>query len=104
VAIVTAGPPVALLSLAGTINGTVQMRIAAIAFLAALGLAACGTDGTATYHNALTGAACSPDMKSYDPPHTKGSKHAGCDANRCCVVEDGECHPDAGVDEVPNPL
>jgi hypothetical protein len=105
VAPITAGPPVALLSLAGTINGTVHMRIAAIAFLAALGFAACGTDGSVTtYHNAVTGAACSPDMSSYVPPKTKGAKHAGCDANRCCIVIDGECddHPDAGI--IPNPL
>jgi len=79
------------------------MRTAAIAFLAALGIAACGTDGTATYHNAITGAACSPDMKTYVQPKTQGAKHAGCDANRCCIVQDGECDSHADANEIPNP-
>ena len=65
--------------------------------VAALGFTACGTD-TATYHNAITGEACTPDPLTYVPPGTKHSKHAGCDDKKCCVVQDGECdnHPDAG--------
>jgi hypothetical protein len=78
--------------------------LAALAFaVAALGFTACADD-PATYHNAITGAVCSPDPLSYVPPGTKGSHHAGCDDNRCCI-DQGECHnshtPDAGI--VPNP-
>jgi hypothetical protein len=76
------------------------MRIAAIAFLAALGIAACGTEQTASYHNALTGASCSPDMATFVPKGTKNSKHAGCDTHHCCILDgEGECdgHADAGT-------
>ena len=91
--------------------------LAAVAFVfAALGFAACGTD-TATYHNAITGKACTPDMSTFAKLGSK-SKHPGCDATHCCVVQDGECdgHPDGGTDGsgsgsgsgsgtgVPNPL
>ncbi len=78
------------------------MRIAAIAFLAALGFAACDGGGTATYHNAITGKSCKPDMATFAELHSK-SKHPGCDAQKCCEIVDGECdHPDAGI-SVPNP-
>jgi hypothetical protein len=65
--------------------------------IAALGFGACGTD-TATYHNAITGKACTPDMTTYVEVGTKHAKHPGCDANKCCIVQDGTCdnHPDAG--------
>ena len=72
--------------------------LAALAFaIAALGFSACGTE-TATYHNAITGKTCTPDMQTFVQLGTHGSKHPGCDSNRCCIVVGGECdHPDAGA-------
>ena len=79
--------------------------LAALALaVAALGFTACA-DQPATYHNAITGEACTPDPLSYVPPGSKDSKHAGCDAHHCCIVVNGECdhHPGPDASEVPNP-
>jgi hypothetical protein len=51
--------------------------------LVPLGMAACADDGEGTYHNAVTGAICSPDH-TFVPRSAHHERHPGCDDRGCC--------------------